>query len=40
MLLGAPGEIRTPNNRFEACRDIHFTTGAVNQTVALLYQNN
>ncbi len=24
----APGEIRTPNNRFEACRDIHFTTGA------------
>ncbi len=27
--LCAPGGIRTPNNRFEACRDIHFTTGAV-----------
>ena len=24
----APGGTRTPNNRFEACRDIHFTTSA------------
>jgi hypothetical protein len=31
----APGGIRTPNNRFEACRDIHFTTGAVES----VYQN-
>ena len=26
-VTGVPGGIRTPNNRFEACRDIHFTTG-------------
>ena len=28
-LTSALGGIRTPNNRFEACRDIRFTTRAV-----------
>ena len=38
-LKGAPGGIRTPNNRFEACRDIRFTTGAL-LTLMIFYQNN
>ena len=29
-----PGGIRTPNNRSEACRDIHFTTGTKMQGIS------